>query len=391
MGKHKKNKVSGITLIALVVTIIVLLILAGVSIMMLTGDNGILTRAGEARDRTEISQIVESAKLDILAQITENQGSGISKDELKAILSKYFVDVANLDIPDDLTNSTIKLTANQENGGYQNIPLVDIYNGIFIAGQGPGEEEEISKEESYVGCYADIDGNGSIDGVIYADLLMGKPDTGEWGAEDYSHDYLLPTDVTDSNVKDYVKSESPETDARFDSTARYVVKPATSTSGTKDRFYVMGLNNITDGTYWYESAKGVYNETTHLYEGTMIDYETYTSENFGTGKSNTTAMLTKWNAEGYGTKNDIDLWKWIDVGTGGANDGWFVPSIGEWCAFASAFSVTLSNYTNYHLSECYWSSSQYNAWCAWEVYFDYGYIEGDSVRNVDYVRLSTIF
>ena len=42
----KNNK--GITLIALVVTIIVLLILAGVSIAMLTGDNGILTKAKEA-------------------------------------------------------------------------------------------------------------------------------------------------------------------------------------------------------------------------------------------------------------------------------------------------------------------------------------------------------
>lgn len=35
----------GVTLIALVITIIVLLILAGVSIAMLTGDNGILTKA----------------------------------------------------------------------------------------------------------------------------------------------------------------------------------------------------------------------------------------------------------------------------------------------------------------------------------------------------------
>ena len=44
----KKQK--GITLIALVVTIIVLLILAGVSIATLTGDNGILTRASNAKE-----------------------------------------------------------------------------------------------------------------------------------------------------------------------------------------------------------------------------------------------------------------------------------------------------------------------------------------------------
>ena len=46
---NTKKFQSGITLIALVITIIVLLILAGVSIATLTGENGILTRANDAR------------------------------------------------------------------------------------------------------------------------------------------------------------------------------------------------------------------------------------------------------------------------------------------------------------------------------------------------------
>ena len=50
--QQKKEK--GITLIALVITIIVLLILAGVTIATLTGDNGILTKANEAKESTEI-------------------------------------------------------------------------------------------------------------------------------------------------------------------------------------------------------------------------------------------------------------------------------------------------------------------------------------------------
>ena len=48
-----KKNTKGITLIALVITIIVLLILAGVSIAMLTGDNGILTQAQNAKNKTE--------------------------------------------------------------------------------------------------------------------------------------------------------------------------------------------------------------------------------------------------------------------------------------------------------------------------------------------------
>ena len=46
--KNKRNEM-GITLIALVVTVIVLIILAGISITMLTGQNGILNRAKEAK------------------------------------------------------------------------------------------------------------------------------------------------------------------------------------------------------------------------------------------------------------------------------------------------------------------------------------------------------
>ena len=53
----------GITLIALVVTIIVLLILAGVSISMLTGQNGILNRAVEAKEKTETAQQDEEEKM----------------------------------------------------------------------------------------------------------------------------------------------------------------------------------------------------------------------------------------------------------------------------------------------------------------------------------------
>ena len=49
----KKNQEKGITLIALVITIIVLLILAGVTIATLAGENGILTRASDASEKTK--------------------------------------------------------------------------------------------------------------------------------------------------------------------------------------------------------------------------------------------------------------------------------------------------------------------------------------------------
>ena len=57
----KKN--NGITLIALVITIIVLLILAGVTIATLTGENGILTRASEAKEETRGAEVEERVNL----------------------------------------------------------------------------------------------------------------------------------------------------------------------------------------------------------------------------------------------------------------------------------------------------------------------------------------
>ena len=64
MNKFKETK--GITLIALVITIIVLLILAGVSIAMLTGENGILNQANKAKTETEYKGAEEKVKLAIM-------------------------------------------------------------------------------------------------------------------------------------------------------------------------------------------------------------------------------------------------------------------------------------------------------------------------------------
>ncbi len=65
-----KNQ-KGITLIALVITIIVLLILAGIGIAMLTGDNGIITNAQKARSNTAYREADEQMRLAYMAVRTE--------------------------------------------------------------------------------------------------------------------------------------------------------------------------------------------------------------------------------------------------------------------------------------------------------------------------------
>ena len=100
----------GITLIALVITIIVLLILTGITIASLTGENGLLSRATEAKDATKRGDLIDRVKLDILNDKAVNQGNA---SNLSTILGKYFTSV-----PQDLTDMTAELTAKSEYGGY---------------------------------------------------------------------------------------------------------------------------------------------------------------------------------------------------------------------------------------------------------------------------------
>ncbi len=68
--KNRKTNNKGITLIALVITIIVLLILAGVAIATLTGDNGVLTKAAKAKQETQKATEDELRRLTMLKAIS---------------------------------------------------------------------------------------------------------------------------------------------------------------------------------------------------------------------------------------------------------------------------------------------------------------------------------
>ena len=72
-GQFKDTK--GITLIALVVTVIILLILVGVSIATLSGQNGFLTKAQEAKTKTELAEIEEARALTQIEAATNTNGT----------------------------------------------------------------------------------------------------------------------------------------------------------------------------------------------------------------------------------------------------------------------------------------------------------------------------
>ena len=168
MNKHKINTKSGITLIALVVTIIVLLLLAGISIQMLTGDNGILNRTGQAKENTDKAQLEEQVKLATLSAITNGRGN-ITDTSLKNELKKNI---------NGLSDSNIN--GNDKNGW----TVKDGDKGYYISPN--GEVYEASWVENSDGTIDRLD--GAVTGIKIGDKINetstrtvdGKEFDGQW-------------------------------------------------------------------------------------------------------------------------------------------------------------------------------------------------------------------
>ena len=216
----------------------------------------------------------------------------------------------------------------------------------------------IPESESYVGYYADVDGNGSVDGIIYADLAFTK--SGEWGNSFGTYSYTKK-----SNLKKY-KVEGSYTANGLGS--KGIVKP--NGGSGNERFYVMALSDV--------------DTSTHQFWGGSTS--TVTSLDFGTGESNTAAMRSKSGSSSY-------LWGLSAVKNGRWNgsSGWYVPSRCELVAFGDAFDITKWNYDDYGLSRYYWSSSQDDTNTACYADFNDGYMHSGSNYGNYYVRLGTTF
>ena len=211
-----------------------------------------------------------------------------------------------------------------------------------------------------------MEGDGTVDGIIFADMAVGNTGSGQWS--DSNGLYTIP--VKD-NLKEYTISKEKYND---DFGENYVITPKKGTTGN-ERFYIMALDDIDNSEhYWYKSA---YNKMT-------ID----TSEDFEKGKENTQTMISQWNSNKYPPQDDNDMWGLIQTQV---NNGWFVPSRAEWSAFAEELGITEDNYVNYNLSDEYWSSSQIDTDFAWFAYFFFGFMDDGRVYNGRSVRLAATF
>ena len=95
---------------------------------------------------------------------------------------------------------------------------------------------------SGVGYYADVDGNGTVDGVIFVDRKNGA--SGSWGS--INGDYSIDT-IT--GMKQYYVSKK-------NYSGKFGTKDVLSPMGSGNaRFYAMALNDVSSSTYTYEDAQ----------------------------------------------------------------------------------------------------------------------------------------
>ena len=121
-------------------TIVVMLILAGVTISVLNGENGIVKQAQKAKEESKIKELKEKVRIDIAGKRVENINGELRVSVLKEILDKYF---DNVPVETQITSET-ELKAKEEYGKYE-MKISDIDVG------------EITYETSYT-IFKDVNG-----------------------------------------------------------------------------------------------------------------------------------------------------------------------------------------------------------------------------------------
>ena len=157
------KKETGITLLALVITIIVLLILAGITIGAITGDNGIIQNALSAKEQTEIAnerEIVEEATVRAMGK---NKRGNIVRDELQEELDKITGE-----------GETIVTTDTEESGYF--VKFVD--SGRIYKVSIDGDVEYLGKEDELItqaDIIADPESNTTAELIQQVDLTVKTP------------------------------------------------------------------------------------------------------------------------------------------------------------------------------------------------------------------------
>lgn len=262
----------------------------------------------------------------------------------------------------------------------------------------------IATQEDYRGYYADVDGDGTVDGIIYADLAHSQ--SGQWVNVNGHYSYTKKENLNEYTISGKVYKKN----AGFGENKVIKLK----TYNNNSRFYVMALEDFREGSfeegdrcsscsvgeyYWYKNGQGKISLS-------------IVNQSFGTGYANTGKIIEIWNKNETGAgsyseamQDEHDIFKVVQSEYA---KGWYIPSQGEWAAFAHYFSskvenaLTTSNCNiDYGLQSAgsgYWSSSVENSVTNYSINFttinNQDTFDGISIGSFDgasYVRLGATF
>ena len=167
------QKEKGITLIALVVTILILLILAGISVSTLTGSNGILTKASETKTKVEIAQEKEELQMAVMAsQMEETNTLEIKKENLENAIKQQFG-----------TNKDFAVTDNGDGSFLVNMNDTQRMYYVDETGEVIGDSKilKISNEEELKAFRDDVNSGNTYEGwYIYLVNDINLDSSEEW-------------------------------------------------------------------------------------------------------------------------------------------------------------------------------------------------------------------
>ena len=186
-GNKEKNivkKQTGITLIALVITIIVLLILAGVSIATLTGNNGILKQANTAKENNKVAAAKEKVQVEALGSIDksgkfnestfeENVTKNIKGSTVKKSGNSLIVTVDGYDVTVDATTGEVTGVA-KANG---ETPSASVQPGIEVSKTVKDNYTDTNKEKATRPAGFTVD---ETENTISSGLVVRGPDRSEF-------------------------------------------------------------------------------------------------------------------------------------------------------------------------------------------------------------------
>ena len=188
-----KNQ-KGVTLVALVVTIIVLIILAGISINLILGDNGIITIAKRAKENIELAKIEEETELNELytqLESSDTDSGGTNYDaiaklrEFKRIIATAITN-KGVDTPQDATAEVMAENISKiYQTGYNDGQNYNLRNLSVVSSTGnSGKEASIKIPTGIKSGYIIACANGFSVPTLYieGDGIISQEEVGAWQA-----------------------------------------------------------------------------------------------------------------------------------------------------------------------------------------------------------------